>query len=151
MTLVGGGSHLARPGAISLAHRGVLFLDEAPEFPVRVLDALRPQPKTFGVSFFLRNERTLDLLLLDARDPGAALLSLRRAPAVCIVAPPRGELLGIGTRGRTSLDAYLRQVAPPGQRGGGPTMPPSTTVMPRSLSNAAMYCVRSGLIAFAST
>lgn len=39
--LVGGGSHLARPGAISLAHRGVLFLDEATEFPASTLDSLR--------------------------------------------------------------------------------------------------------------
>jgi len=39
--LVGGGSHLARPGAISLAHHGVLFLDEAPEFSTTALDALR--------------------------------------------------------------------------------------------------------------
>ncbi len=39
--LVGGGSHLARPGAISLAHHGVLFLDEAPLFSPRALDALR--------------------------------------------------------------------------------------------------------------
>lgn len=39
--LVGGGSGLARPGAISLAHRGVLFLDEAPEHSVRALEALR--------------------------------------------------------------------------------------------------------------
>lgn len=46
-SLVGGGSHLARPGAISLAHRGVLFLDEAPEFAPRALDALR-QPLESG-------------------------------------------------------------------------------------------------------
>jgi magnesium chelatase family protein len=45
--LVGGGSHLARPGAISLAHHGVLFLDEAPEFSPRALDALR-QPLESG-------------------------------------------------------------------------------------------------------
>jgi magnesium chelatase family protein len=45
--LVGGGSHLARPGAISLAHHGVLFLDEAPEFAPRALEALR-QPIESG-------------------------------------------------------------------------------------------------------
>jgi magnesium chelatase family protein len=47
-SLVGGGSHLGRPGAVSLAHRGVLFLDEAPEFPPRALDALR-QPLESGL------------------------------------------------------------------------------------------------------
>ena len=46
-SLVGGGSGLAKPGAISLAHRGVLFLDEAPEFSGRALDALR-QPLESG-------------------------------------------------------------------------------------------------------
>jgi magnesium chelatase family protein len=45
--LVGGGSHLARPGAISLAHHGVLFLDEAPLFSSLALDALR-QPLESG-------------------------------------------------------------------------------------------------------
>lgn len=45
--LVGGGSGLAKPGAISLAHRGVLFLDEAPEFRTTAIDALR-QPLESG-------------------------------------------------------------------------------------------------------
>lgn len=39
--LVGGGGGLAKPGAVSLAHRGVLFIDEAPEFGPKLLDALR--------------------------------------------------------------------------------------------------------------
>jgi magnesium chelatase family protein len=39
--LVGGGSGLARPGAVSLAHRGVLFLDEVYEFGQRLLEMLR--------------------------------------------------------------------------------------------------------------
>ncbi len=46
-SVVGGGSGLARPGAATLAHRGVLFLDEAPEFKRGVLDALR-QPLESG-------------------------------------------------------------------------------------------------------
>jgi magnesium chelatase family protein len=46
-SLVGGGSGLARPGAVSLAHRGILFLDEAAEFAARALDALR-QPLEHG-------------------------------------------------------------------------------------------------------
>jgi magnesium chelatase family protein len=39
--MVGGGSGLARPGAVSRAHRGVLFLDECAEIGVSVLEALR--------------------------------------------------------------------------------------------------------------
>lgn len=48
--VVGGGAGLALPGAISRAHAGVLFLDEAPEFPARVLEALREPLETGDIT-----------------------------------------------------------------------------------------------------
>lgn len=53
--LVGGGSRLAVPGAVSRAHRGVLFLDEAPEFSPRALEALRT-PLEKGAVAILRTQ-----------------------------------------------------------------------------------------------
>ncbi|MDO8571237.1 MAG: YifB family Mg chelatase-like AAA ATPase [bacterium] len=69
--LVGGGSW-PRPGEISLAHRGVLFLDEFPEFPRSALEALR-QPLEDGCVTVSRSSGTLKFparfLLVAAQNP----------------------------------------------------------------------------------
>jgi magnesium chelatase family protein len=56
-SLVGGGARIAMPGAISRAHRGVLFLDEAPEFAPKVMEALRV-PLESGRIVLSRSEST---------------------------------------------------------------------------------------------
>ena len=70
--IVGGGSRVIRPGAMSLAHRGVLFMDEAPEFAGHVLDALR-QPLESGRVTISRADASAtypaDFLLVLAANP----------------------------------------------------------------------------------
>jgi len=73
--LVGGGSGLARPGAASMSHRGVLFLDEAPEFAAGALDALR-QPLESGEIVLSRSGGTV-------RYPASFTLVLAANPCPC--------------------------------------------------------------------
>lgn len=73
--MVGGGSGIARPGAISRAHAGVLFLDEAPEFDRAVLEALREPLETGDV--------TLHRAKGVARYPARFQLVLAANPCPC--------------------------------------------------------------------
>lgn len=72
VSLVGGGSSRVRPGEVSLAHRGALFLDELPEFPVHALEALR-QPLEERVVRVSRASGTIefpaDFLLVACANP----------------------------------------------------------------------------------
>lgn len=80
--IVGGGSAIIRPGAASLAHRGVLFLDEAPEFQRDVLDALR-QPLESGEVIIARSA-------MCARFPARFTLVLAANPCPCAKASSGG-------------------------------------------------------------
>ncbi len=72
VSLIGGGSPRPRPGEITLAHRGSLFLDELPEFPVSVLESLR-QPLEERVVRISRASGTTtfpaDFLLVACANP----------------------------------------------------------------------------------
>ncbi|GGN50774.1 hypothetical protein GCM10012285_40020 [Streptomyces kronopolitis] len=74
-SLVGGGTGLPRPGAVSLAHHGVLFMDEAAECSPRVLDALR-QPLESGHITVARAGGMM-------RMPARILLALAANPCPC--------------------------------------------------------------------
>ncbi|MEU9185005.1 YifB family Mg chelatase-like AAA ATPase [Streptomyces sp. NPDC048484] len=73
--LVGGGRGVVRPGAVSLAHRGVLFLDETPEFSSHALDALR-QPLESGHVVIARSAGVV-------RFPARFMMVLAANPCPC--------------------------------------------------------------------
>ena len=100
--IVGGGSGVIRPGSASLAHRGVLFLDEAPEFARDVLDALR-QPLEAGEVVVARSGIT-------TRFPARFTLVLAANPCPCarVAGPSEGCSCSPATRRR-----YLGRISGP--------------------------------------
>jgi magnesium chelatase family protein len=74
-SIVGGGGRAIQPGAISLGHRGVLFIDEAPECATGILDALR-QPLESGTITIARQVGSVTF-------PAQFLLVLAANPCPC--------------------------------------------------------------------
>ncbi|HYE02913.1 MAG TPA: YifB family Mg chelatase-like AAA ATPase [Phycisphaerales bacterium] len=95
--IVGGGA-IPKPGEISLAHRGVLFLDELPEFPRAVLETLR-QPLEDHVVTIARSHSAVKF-------PASFML-------VCAMNPtPRGDMPADQVS-RRAMEQYLSRLSGP--------------------------------------
>ena len=100
--LVGGGTGRPRPGAITEAHAGVLFLDEAPEFKRPVLDALR-QPLERGFVTITRAQQSV-------RFPSRFQLVVASNPCPCGRYTGSGAGCSCATRARRE---YLKRLSGP--------------------------------------
>jgi magnesium chelatase family protein len=98
--LVGGGSGMARPGAVSRAHRGVLFLDECAEISVSALEALRT-PLEDGEIRLARRDGV-------ACYPARFQLVLAANPCPCAPADPRDCICAAAAKRR-----YLGRLSGP--------------------------------------
>jgi magnesium chelatase family protein len=101
VSLVGGGSWSLRPGEVSLATNGVLFLDELGEFPVAALEALR-QPLEEGVIRVSRAGGTVTF-------PAAFLLVAAMNPCPC----GEGVYEGACTCSAVTRARYRRRISAP--------------------------------------
>jgi magnesium chelatase family protein len=101
--LVGGGLR-ARPGEISLAHHGVLFLDEFPEFQPAVLDSLRQPLETGDVTIVRANYRVTY--------PARFMLVAAMNPCRCGHASDPGYVCRRGANVRCTADYQARLSGP---------------------------------------
>lgn len=110
--LLGGGPHTPLPGAVSQAHHGVLFLDEASEIPARVLDTLRIPLEQHEVRL-TRGKRTVvfpaQFQLILAANP----CPCGREPEQCRCHPSERarHLANISGPLRDRLDVFVRTTA----------------------------------------
>ena len=99
--LIGGG-RMQRPGEVSLAHGGVLFLDETPEFRTALLQALREPLESREVTvvragYSVRYPAGFQLICAANPCPCG---NLGRDAAVCLCSPPTCTATGGGSAGR---------------------------------------------------
>jgi len=99
MAAMVGGGHKARPGEVSLAHNGVLFLDEFPEFSPQVLDSLR-QPLESGECMVARANHHISY-------PARIQLIAAMNPCRCGMAGEPGHVCARGPRCQADYQARL--------------------------------------------
>lgn len=148
--LVGGGSH-PRPGEVSLAHHGVLFLDEMPEFERRVLDALR-QPLEEGRIAVSRAARSVvfpaRFMLVAAMNP-CPCGYLGHATRACRCTPQQVARYGARLSGplRDRLDLVVEvEPVPIAALSGGPRSETSAVVRARVLAARDRQIARQGCL-----
>lgn len=100
--MVGGGSHAVKPGAVSLAHAGVLFIDEAPECASGVLDSLRQPLESATV--------TISRAVGTVTYPASFLLVLAANPCPCGKFNGRGRAC---TCSSLQIRNYLKKLSGP--------------------------------------
>jgi len=101
--LVGGGLR-ARPGEVSLAHHGVLFLDELPEFQAHALDSLRQPLETGEVAIARANHRVTY--------PARFMLVAAMNPCRCGRGNDPGFMCKRGSTARCAADYQMRLSGP---------------------------------------
>ncbi len=151
VALIGGGGH-PRPGEISLAHHGVLFMDEFPEWQQRILEGLR-EPMESGVVTIARAKRTVDY-------PARFQLVAAMNPCPCGWA---GDLSGRCQCGMDAIRRYRRRISGPLMdridlqleiprlephvlRPNTPRAEDSATVRSRVTDARALQCARQGML-----
>ncbi len=146
IALVGGGS-VPRPGEISLAHRGVLFLDEMPEFGRRVLDVLR-QPLEEGIVRIARAARTVTFparfMLVAAMNPcPCGFLGDTRRPCRCTPSQAAQYSARVSGPLRDRIDLVVDVPAVlPGAPGERPPGEPSAAMRARVVAARARQAAR---------
>jgi magnesium chelatase family protein len=134
MAALTGGGMRAKPGEISLAHQGVLFLDELPEFDPRVLDSLRQPLENGEVSVSRANHRVTY--------PARFMLVAAMNPRRCGHAFEPGYACKRGRIDRCTSDYQMRISGPLMDRIEVPAVTAADLILPPAAEGSAEVAAR---------